>query len=161
MGIKRALSYNSRGASQCWVTVKCLLASFTAVSTGVVPCCCFSAAVLSSSTEESTYGVEGVPASPNRCWEEAGVAAPAAAAATNLSSTKFKMKCLVKGEIFLTPGIVHSGDQRLYWAPSTVENVQQSNLAIESKQKTRAGKVVSDRNITTVSKTTWLRKAQH
>lgn len=85
----------------------------------------------------STHSVERVPASPNRCLEEAGVTAPAAA---NLLNTKFKIKGFSKGEISLTCGIVRSWDQRLFWAPSTVENVQQSNLSIERNQKTGARK---------------------
>lgn len=44
----------------------------------------------------------------------------------NLLYTKFKMKCFVKGEIFLTVGAAHSRDKRLYRA--------------------QPGKVVSDRN---------------
>ena len=100
------------------MTGKYLLVSATALCTEISH-----VATLSSSSEDSTYNVERVPTTPNRCSEEAGVMAPAVA--MNLLSTKFKMKCFVKGEIFLTPGIVHSWDQKLYKAPSAVESVQQ------------------------------------
>ncbi len=53
----------------------------------------FAAAALSSSSQESTYSVERVPASLSKCPQKAGVMAPAAAA-TNLLSIKFKISVL-------------------------------------------------------------------